>query len=665
MKQFRIGARIYFGFGSIVALGLAVAGFGIVQSMHVRQQVDMMGILAEDVSRSLQVSRLLEAISGAEASYNVHPDEAVLAELRNNETQARALLAQSAATAPSPERRHVYAQLLDAFRAHDDSLDAFIQLSREAADARSRLFAGGDTLAMLVSHLFVAADIEPGWPDLASASQVNAAVLLAEVANWRFIATDDPKGQATLARSLDKGSAALAAYPPSASPDEKALIGEVKNSLAAFGTDFRAFASARLKGVDLYHRQLQPAILGMQNRLQTTHVSLQQDFATRSHAARQLARQTSLLQALLAALGFGLGTMLALLIGRGIVRPLTRMTAAMTSLARGDKGIEVPARSNSDEIGDMARAVEVFKQNAVAADRLASEQAAEREAKEQRASQLENMVHAFQHKVGGLVSLLASASSEMEATAGSMSANATQTNEQAELVAAAAEQASTSVQSVSAAAEQLTASIGEIGRQVEQSARITGRAVEDARRTDEIVQALSEGARKIEDVVGLISGIAGQTNLLALNATIEAARAGDAGKGFAVVASEVKSLAQQTRLATEEISTQIGQIQAASLDAVNAIGSIARIVTEVSAIATAIAAAVEEQGAATAEIARNVEQTARAARDVTATIGGVSIASNDTGRAASQVFGAASGLSRQAEQLTGEVDLFVAAVRAA
>jgi len=271
----------------------------------------------------------------------------------------------------------------------------------------------------------------------------------------------------------------------------------------------------------------------------------------------------------------------------------------------------------------------------------------------------------FEAKVGNLVSMLFSGATKLQATAQSMSATATQTNHQAATVAAAAEEASAGVQTVAAAAEELTASILEISRQVAQSAKITGKAVEDTRRTDTIVQALADGAQRIGDVVQLISGIAAQTNLLALNATIEAACAGDAGKGFAVVASEVKSLATQTAKATEEISTQIRQIQDATGEAVQAIKAIGGTIEEVNVIASNIAAAVEEQGAATAEIARNVQQTAASTQAVTTTISGVSQAANDTGAAAGQVLDAASGLSQQAEQLTNEVNDFVAGVRAA
>ncbi len=357
---------------------------------------------------------------------------------------------------------------------------------------------------------------------------------------------------------------------------------------------------------------------------------------------------------------------MGLVLVRTVSAPLGRMASVMRRLAGRDMTVQIDGVGRGDEIGAMASAVQVFKDGMIASDRLETERAAERHgAKEQHAVWLSGLVGAFEAEVGGLAGMLSASSTELEATAQSMTATAGQTNSQAGAVASAAEEASAGVQTVAAAAEELAASIGEISRQVAQSARMSGKAVDDARRTDVTVRALAEGAQKIGQVVDLITSIAAQTNLLALNATIEAARAGDAGKGFAVVASEVKSLAQQTAKATEEIAGQVGQIQAATREAVDAIQGIASSIEEVSGIATAIAAAVEEQGAATAEIARNVAQTAASAQDVTSNIAGVSMAASSTGEAANQVLDAAGELARQAERLTAQVDGFVANVRAA
>ncbi len=364
-----------------------------------------------------------------------------------------------------------------------------------------------------------------------------------------------------------------------------------------------------------------------------------------------------------------LATLLSALAGlgiiRGVSRPITAMTGAMRRLAERDMAAEIVGLGRKDEIGAMAGAVQVFKDNMLKADQLAAAQEAERAAKEQRAARLDALVRGFEAKVASLVGLLASAATEMEATARAMSATAGETNGQAASVAAAAEEASAGVQTVAASAEELSSSIGEITRQVAQSSKITEQAVADARRTDATVRALAEGAQRIGQVVELISNIAGQTNLLALNATIEAARAGDAGKGFAVVASEVKSLAGQTAKATEEISAQITQLQTSTREAVEAIKGITTVIEEVSTIATAIASAVEEQGAATAEIARNVQQTAGSTQLVTTNIAGVSQGAASTGAAADQVLSAAGDLSRQAELLSAEVSGFVSEVRAA
>ena len=357
--------------------------------------------------------------------------------------------------------------------------------------------------------------------------------------------------------------------------------------------------------------------------------------------------------------------LLAVIVTLLVVRPLATMVASMQHLAAGDLTVEVQGTSRKDEIGTLARSLQVFKDSALEGKRLAAEQASEQVVKEQRTVRLGGLVRSFESKVGAMVGLLALGSTELEGTAQSMSSTAAQTNSQASTVAAAAEEAGMSVSTVAAAAEELSASISEISRQVSQSSRITAQAVSDARRTDGIVRALAESADRIGHVVGMITNIAGQTNLLALNATIEAARAGDAGKGFAVVASEVKSLANQTAKATEEIGTQIAHIQSSTKEAVDAIRGITGTIEEVSSIAVSIAAAVEEQGAATAEIARSVQQTARSASDVTVNIGGVSQAATETGVAADQVLSAATDLSRQAERLTSEVGSFIAEVRAA
>jgi methyl-accepting chemotaxis protein len=350
---------------------------------------------------------------------------------------------------------------------------------------------------------------------------------------------------------------------------------------------------------------------------------------------------------------------------RGVSRPITGMTEAMKRLASRDMEVEIVGLGRGDEIGHMAEAVQVFKDNMLRADRLASEQEAERRAKQERAERLDVLTSGFEAKVAQLAETLSAAATEMEASAQSLSSTAEETSQQSLAVASAAEQASANVQTVASAAEELSSSISEIGRQVELSTRIASKAVDDATQTDTIVQGLASAAQQIGDVVRLIQEISGQTNLLALNATIEAARAGDAGKGFAVVASEVKALAAQTGKATEEISGQIGRIQETTKQAVAAIQRIGATIGEVNQIAASIAAAVEEQSTATQEIARNVQQAAQGTQEVTSNIAGVKQAVTTTGSAAAQVLEGAGDLARQSNQLSQEVDEFLAGVKAA
>ncbi|HJP53460.1 MAG: methyl-accepting chemotaxis protein [Rhodospirillales bacterium] len=357
---------------------------------------------------------------------------------------------------------------------------------------------------------------------------------------------------------------------------------------------------------------------------------------------------------------------LVAIVTRGITGPIGDMTAAMSRLADGDKTFDIEGTQRGDEIGDMANAVQVFKDNAVRADRIAEEQKSEQESKEKRRVALETLAKGFEANVADMLGKVTMSSDAMKSTAEVMASIADQTNAQSATVAAAAEQASTNVQTVAAAAEELATSIGEIGRQVTQSSEVAGRAVKDAESTNDKIQGMVEASRKIGEVVELITDIADQTNLLALNATIEAARAGDAGKGFAVVASEVKNLASQTAKATEEIGNQIGGIQTATRrESVEAIRHIGETIGEIDEVAAAIAAAVEEQGAATQEIARNIEQAATGTREVTVNITGVTRAAGEAGQAAGQVLEASGELMRQSQVLNMEVEKFLENVRQA
>jgi methyl-accepting chemotaxis protein len=360
-----------------------------------------------------------------------------------------------------------------------------------------------------------------------------------------------------------------------------------------------------------------------------------------------------------------LGMLIAFYVVRSVSRPIGQITSAMDGITTGNFNVNISKEDRNDEIGSMTRSFEQLKQGVLRARELEASQRAEAEAKARHGEKVASLVKEFQSMIQGAVKSLADSATELQTSAASMSAAAQETQQQGSAVAAASQQAAANVQAVAGAAEEMSASSREIGQQTDQATLLARGAVEEAGNAGKIVEGLDQAAQKIGNVVQLIQEIAEQTNLLALNATIEAARAGEAGKGFAVVASEVKSLANQTAKATEEICSQISGVQQATRLTVTAIRTIGNKIEQINQVSTAIASAVQEQGAATGEISNNVQQAAQGTQEISQNITGVADAANQTGAAASTFFTVAEQLAGQAENLRAEVDKFIVSLNAA
>jgi len=532
--------------------------------------------------------------------------------------------------------------------------------------AINRLSAVNDNAVTLSSNYLVSAD---ALGEVAYSSiryrQLQAAHLLHSAPE------DKAKEAESMRQMVEAVSKQWTIYEPTEDPgEEKTLAGRVMpawNAYLAMNDKFIALSSTN---------QLQAATALYTGEMRTIFnefvAALQADQAYQiksgnKQAADSAATYSSSRMLILAALGLAAAMCIGAgwMIVAGVSTPIRGMTGAMSRLAQHDLSTLIEGAERKDEVGQMAKAVQVFKDSMIEADRLKAEQEEAQKVAAARSALVDKLTDDFDVSVQGVVQSVASQAGQMQSSAQSMSAAAEEATKQAAAVAAASEQGAANVQTVASAAEELSSSIAEIARQVSHSSQIATTAVKEAAKANEMVQGLLNASQKIGEIVALINDIADQTNLLALNATIEAARAGEAGKGFAVVAAEVKNLATQTSKATEEIGTQITSVQGATQNAVNAIASIGKTIGEIDQISTTIAAAVEQQGAATQEIARNVEEAAKGTQEVSSNIGGVTQAANSTGAVANQVLTSAQALSEQSGELRVLVQGFLTKVKAA
>jgi methyl-accepting chemotaxis protein len=514
------------------------------------------------------------------------------------------------------------------------------------------------------------------------AARANQSVIALNRSEFRIALDPSPENRSAVHGMIEEQMKAfnerLAGVSTTRDEQAKSLLPAVKEAMAEYQRDLQNTLTLAdgAKNVQLGETtvQLRDSVMKSRdaaNKLQATVKAVADRLIERvEYFAKDASDEydsTSRELMIVAAIGIVFGVIFGYLIGQfGIVKPIALLKAVMEAFANNNLKADVPGVDRRDELGDMARTVEVFKKNGLEVERMRADQlVTEKRNAEQRKADMIKLANDFEGAVGEIIETVSSASTELEASAGTLTKTAERAQEITTTVAAASEEASTNVQSVASATEELTSSVNEISRQVQESARMANEAVGQARETNEHVSRLSQAATRIGDVVELINTIAGQTNLLALNATIEAARAGEAGRGFAVVASEVKALAEQTAKATGEIGQQITGIQSATQQSVNAIKEISSTIEKLSEISSTIAAAVEEQGAATQEISRNVQQAAQGTQQVSSNIVDVQRGASETGSASSEVLSAAGSLSRDSNRLKLEVGKFLSSVRSA
>jgi methyl-accepting chemotaxis protein len=661
----RIRGRLYGGFGALVLFCAALAGFAAMQLGAIHTEVASLTLQSKNTIRVGEITTELQAIRRALLRYTFDQDEASFAEAEKRMSRTTDLLEEAVKTTISEERRTVYRDAVKEVAELKTKRLALGDAVKQMLAGRNLLFTDGDQMAADVQKFVDAAD-KTDFSHEATALETK--VLLLRVANWRMLATRDAKGLANFKTNFEKAQQQIAALEKANLPSNlAALMAPVKTGVSKYAEAFDKTGPNLVVGDELYYKAITPVIVSTIAKMDSAKVSIGQAFEKIATETEDRISNTTVTQEMVAGAAVLIGLLIAFFIARGIIGPLSGLTSGMKELAGGNFGVVLPGLGRKDEVGDMAQAVETFKVKAEEKAREEAEVKVKQDlvAAQQRKADMIKLADTFESAVGEIIETVSSASTELEASAGTLTSTAERAQELTTMVAAASEEASTNVQSVASATEELTSSVNEISRQVQESARMANEAVDQARKTNDRVGELSKAAARIGDVVELINTIAGQTNLLALNATIEAARAGEAGRGFAVVASEVKALAEQTAKATGEIGQQIAGIQAATQESVHAIREISGTIEKLSEISSTIAAAVEEQGAATQEISRNVQQAAQGTQQVSSHITDVQRGASETGSASSQVLSAAQMLSGDSNRLKLEVGKFLNTVRAA
>ncbi|MFL5282522.1 MAG: methyl-accepting chemotaxis protein [Rhodopila sp.] len=607
--RFSLGMRIFFGFGILVAALVAIALSGSYGLSVVGGEIRNMDTIAGSMRRVQEITFRLEVIRRGLTRYRFDADEESLKDVISAEKRSVALLDEAAGMAASPQKAALYNSVAYKLRSLAQQRERFMTLLHTAVEERKVLKTIGETMMAQAIQLADAAGASKNPADWVPGSSVRTAFLTVEVAASRFLGSAEvnPRLVEAFQREAKLAEGSLIAVIYVGSAEIKAMLPPVQASLKQYVACFDKMSTALIEGAALYDNQIRGDIRNVQTLLAQVQDSLSAELDTTSDNANDVATGAFYKELALSGGATLAGIMLALLLAHTTIGPIRGMTHAMTQLAAGDTTTEIPTRGNTDELGEMARAVEVFRQQAIENTRLADERDRARAAKDRQQAALDSHTEDFGRSIAGVMQNFIDSANAVRQAATQVTDGARQTRARISSTMEGATASARDLNSVAAAAEQVAASINEISKQVGMVTTSVQSAVSRATETDVKVAGLAEAGERIGEVVRIINDIAGQTNLLALNATIEAARAGEAGKGFAVVAGEVKALAAQTARATEQIGSQIVAIRGATADAVTAVRDVGSAIGQVETVATAIAAAVEEQAAATREITNSVQ----------------------------------------------------------
>jgi methyl-accepting chemotaxis protein len=665
LSDFRLTTRLYTGFGVLIVLGAALAAFSVVQISSINGQFGQFVLGSGNNVRNLEVQQFVERMRRLTLRYTVSHEDSTIQQFETDIVGASQRLATAVKVTISDERRRTYNQMSESIAAIKQNFDKLVTLGKTEVAARAQLFLDGDELTTTVTNLVGAVRAESDQTARGDAADnLEKNILLLRLASWRFLATVDPTGPATFSTNAEKAAASLALLEKTESEtNATSFIAPTRAALAKYIKHFGETSAAMLQAKDLFETAMRPQfdkILAdggaAQKSLNVTLAGMQQEAEATASATQELAIILGVVSLLL-----GLG--LAFLIGRSIVNPVSRMTDAMGKLAEGDHSVEIPARDAKDEIGAMAKAVDVFKQNMIEAERLTAQQATARAARERQQDVMERETLGFGTTASAAMTRLTGFADQMRTAAEAMAHVANVVRQEAASTSEGAVKSSQDLTAVAAAVEELTSSVTEISRQVTTAADVARQAVQRAEASQGTIQGLAESTARIGDVVRLISDIAGQTNLLALNATIEAARAGDAGKGFAVVAGEVKALASQTAKATSEISSQIATVRDATEATIAAMTEIGTMIGQMDQVSAAISAAVEQQSVTTREIATSVQAVSGATEQSAQAMGQVVVVADQAGSASQTVLAGVADIGQETTTLCGEIERFLVAVK--